>query len=129
MTKDKQTWLGRNKDNLMLWVITGVLGFIILLIIDMRDFMKYQQPRVDEIQNENINSIHQFTCTVDSVNKERNVNSNKRIDKLHDDIIPLLQRIVITQDVMIDNNKNTLKKIDDKLKQLNELNLITSGNE
>jgi hypothetical protein len=114
----KKTWLGENKNNLMLWVITGVLGATIYLIIDMRDFMKFKQPRIDEIQNTNINTLQRYTCTVDSMSKDRNENLNIRQNKLEDRIIPFLQKIdsavkniQFENKIILKHNKQALKEI------------------
>ena len=113
----------KTKSDITKGILTTILGTAILgilyLLVDIRDTNKYVQPEIDRQQNESINNIKQYTCTVDSMATMRNNNSNKRIDKQNDDIKVLMQEvskdlkeIKLSNTVILKHNKKAAEEIE-----------------
>ena len=65
-------------------LISLILGWFIYIMVDIRDFMKYKQPIVDEKQNENINAMKDNCDAMYETIEYKNANVNQRIDQHSD---------------------------------------------
>lgn len=88
-----------------------------------------KKENLDSLQNANIRTISYKTNQVDSMFAEKNKNTNSRINKLEDKIIPFLEKIEkrmvnfeVLQTIQLKNDAKSMKEIE----ELKKLNLITT---
>lgn len=68
-------------DHALKLLISLILGWFIYIMVDIRDFMKYKQPIIDEKQSENIKAMDNRCNIMYETIEYKNANVNQRIDK------------------------------------------------
>lgn len=76
-------------------LITLLMGWLIYLMVDVRDFIKYKQPRTDEEQNTSITYLSNRIDECNATQNEKNENVNGRIDQQADKISRMERKLDI----------------------------------
>ena len=87
-------------DNILHYVIVGLLSFIAYFVVDTRDFVKYRQPQRDLLQDIKIQRADSIAKQVRIETSEKNRATQKRLDKIQDKFSHIddkLNKIIETQ--------------------------------
>ena len=92
---------------------TALVGIFIFLV-GIRDTIKYTQPTIDKIQNDNIHHLNESINGVMSLAKEKNRHTNKRIDNMIDgwhSIERKVDSVLINQKILDRRQKFIFKEV------------------
>jgi hypothetical protein len=90
----------------------GLLVWFISLQVEVRDFVKYKQPGVDEKQSTAIIMQTDRISECEASSDEQNSNTNKRVDDIRDDQnlikykVDMIYNILLKQDQSTTYNQN-----------------------
>ena len=74
-------------------IITILCGWLIYLMVDVRDFIKYKQPATDLQQNTSITFVSDRLNECNAQQNEKNTNVNQRIDQQSDKVNNIERKI------------------------------------
>lgn len=102
-------------------VLAGLLIATIWLIVDMRDFVKFKQPEKDSKQDAAIQSTANRINSLDSMQCEKNKATQSRVDNMQD----IARRLEFKLDILLDQNIDAKKKIEEMSKYFKRNDLST----